>query len=613
MVERSATAGPVDGTPASGLDGTPGPAATASLDPVPTPAPEPPPPAPAGGRAALWSGQAEGPGFPWLAYRVTPGDNPDTDPWLFESGPLVSGPLDLKRFSCRPEPQEGGLRLSQCTGLPDGIDFAAFVEDGGDRRMTVTLIGQRRGGTLRRNASLTAVEERAEPPVTADVSLLWRHDETSSFGQHTDIWAADGIVFAPHDSGRIEVLDAATGAPLAVIDARAVQGGTPPGPLSVTDVKARDGLLYAATAGAGLLIFDVRAPSAPQLVGQYIVWVAPQSPENFVDVHNIFMSPGGEIVYAINQSHPQSDLRLIDVSDPASPREAGRFVIPTARTLLEGAHDVNVVEFDERLIAFLSALRSGLLILEVTDPAAIRMLGSIAWEGIFSHSGWPFRAGDRLYYAHAEEGFDRGMTVLDVTDLSAPRAVSRFVTRAGISVHNVEVVEGFAYLSYYIDGLRVLDLRDPANPRELGRFDTVPANEERGIAQGAWGVHVTDGVVFISDVEEGIYALKVGTLGAATDSNRHQPVRVLSPMSLVRRPNRQRKAACARRRGRGARRALLYCPSLTAPGRPDGRPGRSRCAEPGLRTTSSTCWPTGRRRTWCCWTSARSPPSPTIS
>ena len=511
-VERSATAAPVAGMPTSALDATPGPTETASPEPAPTPAPEPPPPAPAGGRGALWTGQAEGPGFPWLAYRVTPGDDPDTDPWLFESGPLVSGPLDLKRFSCTPEPEEGGLRLSVCTGLPDGIDFAAFVEDGGDRRMTVTLTRQGRGGTLRRNASLTPVEERAEPPVTADVSLVWHHDETSRFGRHTDIWAADGIVVAPHDSGRIEILDAATGAPLAVIDARAVQGGSPPRPLFVTDVKVRDGLLYAATAGAGLLIFDVRDPSAPQLLGQYIVWVSPQSPENFVDVHNIFISSAGDIVYAINQSHPQSDLRLIDVSDPASPREAGRFVVPTAKTLLEGAHDVNVVEFDGRLVAFLNALRSGLLIVEVTDPAAILMLGSIVWEGIFSHSGSPFRAGDRLYYAHADEGFDRGITVLDVTDLSAPRTVSRFVTRAGISVHNVEVVDGFAYLSYYIDGLRVLDLRDPAKPRELGRFDSVPASEERGIVQGAWGVHVANGVVFISDIEGGIYALKVGTL-----------------------------------------------------------------------------------------------------
>ena len=166
----------------------------------------------------------------------------------------------------------------------------------------------------------------------------------------------------------------------------------------------------------------------------------------------------------------------------------------------------------EENVAFVNALQSGLLILDTTDPAGIATLSSLKWDGIFSHSGWPFRVDDRLYYAHAEEGFDRGITVLDVTDLSAPRIVSRFVTRAGISVHNVEVVDGFAYLSYYIDGLRVLDLRDPANPREVGRFDTVPAHEERGIAQGAWGVHVADGVVFISDMEGGVYALKAGTL-----------------------------------------------------------------------------------------------------
>ena len=60
-----------------------------------------------------------------------------------------------------------------------------------------------------------------------------------------------------------------------------------------------------------------------------------------------------------------------------------------------------------------------------------------------------------------------------------------------------------AYISYYIDGLRVVDLRDPEMPEEIAHFDTVPDANERGLVQGAFGVRVIDGGVYISDMESG--------------------------------------------------------------------------------------------------------------
>ena len=172
-------------------------------------------------------------------------------------------------------------------------------------------------------------------------------------------------------------------------------------------------------------------------------------------------------------------------------------------------HDVNVIEREGRLIAFLNYAAAGLWILDVTDARSIEVLSSIEWDGIFSHSGRPFPRNGKLYYAHASEGYDRHLTILEVTDLTDPQVISRFSTRAGLSVHNIEVLDGIAYVSYYIDGLRVVDLRDPENPKEVGHFDTVPAQDERDIVQGLWGVHVDDGVVYASDFETGTYAFEV--------------------------------------------------------------------------------------------------------
>jgi hypothetical protein len=151
---------------------------------------------------------------------------------------------------------------------------------------------------------------------------------------------------------------------------------------------------------------------------------------------------------------------------------------------------------------------AGLRILDVTDSGAIKTLGSVK-PGAFSHSGWPFEANGRWYYVHCDEGRDQGITVLDVTNLNAPAIVSSFKTRPNISVHNVEMRGTTAYVSYYLDGLRVLDLSDPQQPRQVAYYDTVPEEEERELFQGAWGVHLDGDNVYVSDMQAGVFALRV--------------------------------------------------------------------------------------------------------
>jgi len=433
-----------------------------------------------------------------------PGKNPDVDPWHFEGGPVGFAP-----FQCSPQRREEGWELDQCTnfaGAAEDATFQAFVPAQGDSRIEVTLQHRQ---TRFPTVYLTRVRQRDEPQASDNVSLIWHQPGD---GIHSDIWADDGLIFAPHFSDRhIEILDASTGRILSIASVPEAEGEEPE---FVFDVKARDGLLYAATHSNGLVIFDVSDPTSPKLIGQYRVFVDDRAPANFTNIHNIFLSPDGNYVYAINISFRETDLRIIDVSNPTSPKEAGRFALGTEVDYgdirkINVVHDINVINHDGRLIAFLNYAAAGLYILDVTDPASISVLSSIEWDGIFSHSGWPFTLDGKLYYAHASEGYDRPLTILDVTDLKNPRVVSRFGTRAGLSVHNVEVVDGIAYIAYYIDGLRVVDLRDPENPSEIGHFDTVPAQEERDIIQGLWGVRVLDGVAYVSDFETGTYALQV--------------------------------------------------------------------------------------------------------
>ena len=442
----------------------------------------------------LWAGDLIGhpgqAGFspPWLAVRIRPGEDPYQDPWKLEVGPSP-GYLP-PAFLCDLKQRPDGWELSSCTGLVY-VDLHIFAPaNEGVLEATLSSPDFVARGTL------TRIESRDEPQSSDNVEVLW-HQPGEAL--HSDIWADEGLVFAPRLDGIIEIIDASNGNVLG----RATAGEY------VFDVKARDGILYAATASSGLQIIDVSDPARPQPIGEFF---APAF-EGYTNLHNIFLSPDGRFVYAINQSaYPETDLLAIDVSDPSNAVEAGRFSLETDTASafnFHDAHDVHVLEVEGRLIAFLNYLDAGLWILDVTDPLDMLVVGSITWEGIFSHSGWPFWIGEGLYYAHNAEGYGAHMTILEVTDLANPRVVSSFATRRGISIHNVQVEDGIAYISYYIDGLRVVDLRDPLSPREIAHFDTVPAGDERDILQGAWGVRVLDGNVYISDIELGTYALKV--------------------------------------------------------------------------------------------------------
>ena len=346
-------------------------------------------------------------------------------------------------------------------------------------------------------STLDLIASSDEPASSGNVEVLWHQPGE---GIHTDIWAEDDLVFAPRFDGSIEIIDAASGRILG----EAVASGI------AFDVKSRGGILHVATSSAGLQVFDVSDPADPRLIGGFEI-PGPGGEPRSTSFHNIFLSPDGRFVYAIHDTEaPVTELLIIDVADPSTPELAGRFSLEgAAERGFQFTHDVHVIESGGRLTAYLSYQLAGLWILDVTDPADISVLGSAEWDGIVSHSGWAFSDGDALYYAHTSEGYDLHLTVLDVTDPADPRIVSRFATRKGLSIHNVQVERGIAYISYYIDGLRVVDLRNPETPGQIAHFDTVPDERERSILQGAWGVMVLDGRVYVSDIETGIYALRV--------------------------------------------------------------------------------------------------------
>lgn len=102
----------------------------------------------------------------------------------------------------------------------------------------------------------------------------------------------------------------------------------------------------------------------------------------------------------------------------------------------------------------------------------------------------------------------------DISNPASPKQVSRFGTPNSLScatpppgsalfgytVHNPFVVDNLAYFSWYADGIRVVDISDPLNPREVASF--VPPQASM------WGVYVQNGLIYGSDIRKGLFILK---------------------------------------------------------------------------------------------------------
>ncbi len=115
--------------------------------------------------------------------------------------------------------------------------------------------------------------------------------------------------------------------------------------------------------------------------------------------------------------------------------------------------------------------------------------------------------------------------IWDYTDPENPVLASTFNTanslnqngppdpRGTYSVHNVIVEDDKAYLSWYSDGVLVLDISDPYNPAEIARYHRggPEFEEQNGGIQDVWGIFKPQGqdIIYASDRNGGLYLLKL--------------------------------------------------------------------------------------------------------
>ena len=343
----------------------------------------------------------------------------------------------------------------------------------------------------------------------------------------SDLWAFTGndgrdyVYTGTHDGGqRMLVWDVTDPANPVLTDFVEVDARV------VNDVKVNASATVAAITreGArdrrnGIILLDLADPAHPTIASTY-------TRDLTGGVHNVFFA--GDILYAVHNG--TFDVHILDVSNPRGVRELGRWGIDSPGKYL---HDIWVLDG----LAYVSYWNDGVVILDVGDgrwngtPTEPVEVSRYAYPEGNTHFAVPYTNADgHRYLFVGDEIFDcedcvsrnghpgdgsRGFVhILDLEDPENLREVARYeVPEAG--AHNLWIEDDRMYVAYYQAGLRVVDVSGELRGdlyRQGREMAWLPTGSPDGFVPNspmAWGPQWFKGHVFVSDLNSGLWVVRI--------------------------------------------------------------------------------------------------------
>ena len=312
----------------------------------------------------------------------------------------------------------------------------------------------------------------------------------------------------------------------------------------------------------GLMTWDVSDPSNPTELGFVDTGCCTRGVHEFEVEHRADL--GRTFAYAtvpaseyrdantasgFRDEQGRGDFRLIDITDPENPFEvsdwgvihdAGGPLGPGQGCDPDPVFGHGAEPSGDGTEVFLAYWDSGFVALDVTNPGSPTLLGDTDYEPDEDgdgHSSMFDDARDLLFTAdedfcpHSGPAIETGwgyMRVYDYSDRANPVQIGEYRTPNSVTVgtpasgdytiHNVFLVGTDAYISWYSDGVRVVDVSDPTAPDEVAFF-VPPAGKnpvkpsQRGVLSQTpqvWGVVVDEatGLIYASDMNTGLWILE---------------------------------------------------------------------------------------------------------
>lgn len=383
--------------------------------------------------------------------------------------------------------------------------------------------------------------EASASPVTAgsSITILGRGvtcerytAEVAARGDYayTTTWSTRGR----NDGNAVKVWDV-SGSPQ-LVDSLIIEDAATTGDVQISE----DGrwLVVATEFQTGSIVaYDLEDPAHPRLVSRHMSDDTRDNGVHTVKLYRDDASGKLSAFLSVNDGTRPSRLVVVDLSDPANPREA------LVRAMGDPfIHDVFVRDG----LLFTALWNGGMTIWDIgragrggspENPVAIsniKTVGSADRGSARVHNMWWFhnpQNGEKRYVFVGEEipavigEYTGDVHVVDISDIDDPQEVA-FYHVPGAGAHNFTMDEqsGILYAAFYSGGVRALDVRGDlgdcaAEHRAAdGRCDLTLAGREAAVALGGsgdvsiWGVARVGDLLYASDMLSGIFKLDVSAL-----------------------------------------------------------------------------------------------------
>ncbi|WP_375755492.1 LVIVD repeat-containing protein [Corallococcus exercitus] len=260
-------------------------------------------------------------------------------------------------------------------------------------------------------------------------------------------------------------------------------------------VWAKGDALYVASGDSGVVVYDITDPAAPRYVRAL--------PGGAINVHTVFVD--GDRLYAMSPS-PNGETLLFDVRSPLEPQLLNRISVPREEGV---SYPHDAFAYQDRL--YVNHTRTGYVVLDVKRADLSPVLGTYAFNGQYSHANAVGTIDGRTIAFEGGERFGAHLRVLDVTDPANIKLIGQVKKRPQTSIHNMVLKGTRLYVAWYHEGVRVFDVAQPENPKEIAAFDSFQEahpHSTDSLYQGAIGIRVPgDGHIYAIDMSRGLLML----------------------------------------------------------------------------------------------------------
>ena len=148
-------------------------------------------------------------------------------------------------------------------------------------------------------------------------------------------------------------------------------------------------------------------------------------------------------------------------------------------------------------------------VINVANKSAPVLLATQTTPGAFTHNTWLSDAGSRTLFT-TDEVSNSYMTAFDVNNVGNITELDRVQLNPGslAIVHNTHIKNNYAIVSWYKEGVAIVDVSRPDNLIITGYYDTYTQGSGSGY-NGCWGVYpfLPSGNLVASDINNGLFVL----------------------------------------------------------------------------------------------------------